>query len=139
MLFQATQPHEANKEGYKLWCVANNYGNVYKFEIYTGKNGDSTSDSFKDLGLGGQVVWQLVESLKGKWHKFFYNYFSSVLLMESLQVNHSFACATIRPTRKDVPVMAAENSLKKVILIIGPLLMAYQFTSGVIIVLSTLL
>ena len=60
------------------------------------------------------MVWQLVESLKGKWHKLFFdNYFSSVPLMELIQVNHIFACATIRPTRKDVPVMAEDNSLKR--------------------------
>ena len=112
--FKQYNPMKPIKREYKLWCVADNCGYAYKFEIYIGKNGDSTSDSFKDLGLGGQVVWQLAESLKGKWHRLFFdNYFSSVPLMELLQVNHIFACATIRPTRKDVPVMAADNSLKR--------------------------
>ena len=112
--FKQYNPMKPIKRGYKLWSVTDNHAYVYKFETYTGKNGDSSSDLSKELHLGGQVVWQLAESLKGKGHKLFFDdYFSSVPLMELLQVKHIVACATIRSTRKDVPLIVVDNSLKR--------------------------
>ena len=38
--FKQYNPMKPIKRGYKLWCLADNSGYIYKFEIYTGKEED---------------------------------------------------------------------------------------------------
>ena len=72
-------PMKPIKRGYKLWCLGDNDGYIYKFEIYTGKKGESDTHNIYKLGLGGHVVTTLAGHLCGKNHKLFFdNYFSSI-------------------------------------------------------------
>ena len=64
--------------------------------------------------LAWEVRWfNNLQSLKGKWRKLFFDHYFSLVPLMKLQVNHIFGCATITPTRKDVPVMAVDNSFKR--------------------------
>ena len=98
------------KRGYKLWCLADNDGYVYKFEVYEGKS----TDDRKQLGLGGGVVAKLTEHLKGRYHKIYFdNFFSSIPLCEYLRGNKILACGTIRTNRKDMPDLLPDKKLKR--------------------------
>ena len=104
-------PMKPIKRGFKLWCLADDKGYVYKFDVYSGKNENKESPT---LGLGGNVVVNLVDHLAAKYHKvYFDNYFSSIALMETLKLRKILACGTIRPSRKDIPVLRDDKSLKR--------------------------
>ena len=78
-------PMKPIKRGYKIWCLADNDGYVYCFDIYTGEK-DSNANTLKDFGLGSQVVMDLTSQLglSGRNHKVtFDNFFSSIPLMEA--------------------------------------------------------
>ena len=108
-------PMKPIKRGYKLWCLVDNDGYVYCFDIYTGKK-DSNANTLKDFGLGGQVVMNLTSQLglSGRNHKVtFDNFFSSIPLMEALQKEKILACGIIRSTRKDFPTLASDKHLKR--------------------------
>ena len=107
-------PMKPIKRGYKLWCLCDNDGYVYKFEIYTGKKDKKESPSSQKLTLGGHIVLTMTDHLCGKNHKLFFdNYFSSVPLMEILQGLDFLACGTIRPNRRDFPPLASEKLMKR--------------------------
>ena len=105
-------PMKPIKRGFKLWCLADDKGYVYKFDVYCGKSQGKENSS--TLGLGGNVVMDLVNHLPSRYHKvYFDNFFSSIPLMESLRLKKILACATIRPTRKDFPTLQEDKSLKR--------------------------
>lgn len=107
-------PMKPIKRGYKMWCLADNSGYVFKFDIYTGKKGNYDANVRKEFGLGGEVVLKMTEHLHNKNHKvFFDNYFNSFPLLEALQSFQIQACGTIRPTRKDFPILAEDKALKR--------------------------
>lgn len=107
-------PMKPIKRGYKLWCLADNDGYVFKFDIYTGKAGNYDTNLRKEFGLGGEVVLKLTDHLKSKNHKvFFDNYFTSFPLLETLQGLQIQACGTIRSTRRDFPTLASDKELKR--------------------------
>lgn len=102
-------PKKPIKRGYKVWVLADKSGYCYKFDIYTGKTGDSP-----EKGLGVKVVNRLCQGLENKGHKIFFdNYFSSVELMEILKKFKIFACATINPTRRELPDFRRDKELKQ--------------------------
>ena len=108
-------PMKPIKRGYKLWCLADDQGYIYKTHVYTGK-GESQEDPGmqKDFGLGGKVVLSLLVDVKGKNHKVHIdNYFSSVPLMEELKRKEVLACGTIRSNRKDVPKLKEDRGLSR--------------------------
>ncbi|XP_063613725.1 piggyBac transposable element-derived protein 3-like [Penaeus indicus] len=112
--FKQYNPMKAIKRGYKMWCLADNAGYIFKFDIYTGKGGDTEPNLRKEYGLGGEVVLKLTDHLRGKNHKvFFDNFFTSFALLEVLQSFRIQACGTIRPTRKDFPCLAGDKELKR--------------------------
>nr|XP_023022544.1 piggyBac transposable element-derived protein 4-like [Leptinotarsa decemlineata] len=102
-------PKKPIKRGYKVWVLADKSGYCYKFEIYTGKTGNSS-----EKALGVKVVTTLCKGLENKGHKLFFdNYLSSVELMEDLKKLKIFACATINPTRRELPVFRIDQELKQ--------------------------
>ena len=112
--FKQYNPMKPIKRGYKVWCIADKCGYVYKFEIYTGKRKDSDCQLNADLGLGGNVVVSLTNSLHDKNHKvFFDNFFSNISLLEYLQGKKVLACGTIRSNRKDFPSLADDKTLAR--------------------------
>lgn len=104
-------PMKPIKRGYKIWCLADNDGYVYKFEVYEGK---AVNNDRKEFGLGGTVVINLTEHLANKYHKIFFdNFFSSIPLCEYLRCNGILACGTIRTNRKDLPVLLEDKKMKR--------------------------
>ena len=118
------------KCGFKLWCLCNDSGYVYKTSVYktsvnktsvyntsvyTGKEEASlNSELRKQVGLGGDVVLSLLSSLTSKNHKvFFKDFFSSLPLMEELKSNDILACGTISSNRKGFPENLASNKALK--------------------------
>jgi len=103
-------PMKPVKRGYKLWCLADDKGYIYKFEIYCGKASDSQSTTRKQYGLGGDVVLSLTSDIAGINHKLtFDNFFSSIPLLEILRERKLLACGTIRQSRKDFPALEVEK------------------------------
>ncbi|XP_045134451.1 piggyBac transposable element-derived protein 3-like [Portunus trituberculatus] len=102
------------KRGYKVWCLVDNAGYVFKFDIYTGKGENNDPNMRKEFGLGGEIVPKLTEHLHNKNHKLFFdNYFTSFPLLEVLQGLKIQACGTVRQTRKDFPILAGDKELKR--------------------------
>lgn len=48
-------PMQPIKRGYKIWCRADVYEYISKFEVYQGKDTENT-DLQKEYGLGGKVI-----------------------------------------------------------------------------------
>ncbi|XP_063594323.1 piggyBac transposable element-derived protein 3-like [Penaeus indicus] len=110
--FKQYNPMKPIKRDYKMWCLAGNAGYIFKFDIYTGKGGDTEPNLRKEYGLG--EVLKLTDHLRGKNHKvFFDNIFTSFALLKVLQSFRIQACGTIRPTRKDFPCLAGDKELKR--------------------------
>ncbi|KAF2351878.1 PiggyBac transposable element-derived protein [Trinorchestia longiramus] len=108
-------PMKPIERGYKLWCLADDNGYIYKFILYTGKDESSYNEKTrKEFGLGGDVVLSLLSVIKNKNHKVYMdNYFSSLPLMEKLKTKKILACRTIRSNRKDMPQLKDDKSLKR--------------------------
>ena len=61
-----------------------------------------------------QCCYQLTDWLQGKYHKVIFDiFFSSVSLLKELERKSILAYRTIRPNRKDLPVIADEKSLER--------------------------
>ena len=105
-------PMKPIKRGYKLWCLADDDGYVYKTDVYTGKKEDAGRRS--ELGLGGDVVTSLLSNVKEPNHKVtFDNFFSSIPLLEDLQTKKILACGTIRANRKGLPKLIEDKKMKR--------------------------
>lgn len=106
--FRQYMPLKPIKRGYKVWVRADSEtGYIYQFDLYTGKDDDSTAG----VGLGSRVVQNLTASLKNaNAHVTFDNFFTSVQLMEDLRENKIFATGTVRAIRRDLPVLANEKT-----------------------------
>lgn len=104
-------PMKPIKRGYKIWCRGDMEGYISKFEIYQGRKEESSSIQ-KEFGLGGRVILEMTEGLKGHI-VYFDNYFSSISLLEKLKMNNVFACGTINPQRKFFPKLCNEKKLNR--------------------------
>lgn len=83
--------------GYKAWTLASSDGYVYSFDIYAGKSARSSETS---LGLGGNVVVNLLEHVEVSFHAvYFDNFFTSFDLLKHLKELGHFACGTMRENR----------------------------------------
>ena len=104
-------PMKPIKRGYKIWCLSDNDGYIYKFQVYVGKTNEKENNKF---GVGGRVVVDLTKHLEGKYHKvYFDNFFSSVPLCEYLHCNGILACGTIRSNRKGLPELVADKEMNR--------------------------
>ena len=96
------------KRGYKVWVRADENGYVCQFEIYTRKGKE------KGMGLGESVVEKLCKAISNKFYKIFAdNFFSSVHLAYCLKEKQLGYSGTIRSTRKNIPNMKNEKSMKR--------------------------
>ena len=106
-------PMKPIKRGYKLWCRSDMDGYTYERDVYQGKNQDYGFPT-SNFGLGGDVVRKLTESLKGKnYIVAFDSYFTSPALLEYLKTQDILACGTVRPSRRGLPTLAADKSLRR--------------------------
>ena len=89
-------PAKLTKYGIKVWMAADSSnGYVLNFDVYLGKEANVT---------------KLIRPFMNKNHPvYFDNFFSSVTLLEHLEANGTYACATVRCIRKDLPQYANEN------------------------------
>lgn len=90
------------KWGMKLWVLAcSQSGYTYNFDIYLGKNSNSSS-----FGLAYDVVMNLVQSVANQgYHLFFDNFYTGVQLMKDLVLMGIRACGTMLVNRKGFPVI----------------------------------
>ncbi|XP_055911774.1 piggyBac transposable element-derived protein 3-like [Eupeodes corollae] len=107
-------PMKPVKRGYKLWCLADQYGYIKKISIYQGKD-EKLENKYATYGLGERVVLSLTEKEWGKEKIIcFDNYFSSVKLLEKLKNENTLACGTIRANRRGNPTnLRDERKMKR--------------------------
>ncbi|KAK3721656.1 hypothetical protein QZH41_003676 [Actinostola sp. cb2023] len=108
--FLQYMPAKPTKYGIKCWMAADS-GNAYvvNFRVYLGREDQAP----RIHGLGYDVIMKMARPYLNKFHHLFFdNFFSSTRLVEHLQLQNTYACATVRPNRKDLPV-CAKNKLKQ--------------------------
>ena len=100
--FRQYMPAKPTKYGIKVWMAADSSnGYVLNFDVYLGKEPNQRPRIY---GLGYDVVTSMIRPYMNKnHHVFFDNFFSSVKLLEHLESNDTYACATVRTNRKDLP------------------------------------
>lgn len=104
-------PMKSIKRGYKLWCRSDMDGYIYEFDVYQGKSADFGQ---KELGLGGNVIWNLTQKLNGQnYIVAFDNFFTSPDLLDDMKSRSILACKTVRPNRKGLPTLAPNKSLTR--------------------------
>ena len=82
-------------------------GYVLNFDVYLGKDPNQWPRIY---GLGYDVVTNMIRPYMNKnHHVYFDNFFSSVKLLEHLESNDTYACATVRCNRKDLPPCAKDK------------------------------
>ncbi|BFZ19914.1 hypothetical protein BsWGS_22953 [Bradybaena similaris] len=101
-------PAKPTKWGMKVWCACESAtGYLLQFSVYCGKKKSGTQH-----GLGHDVVMQLAAPFLGKYHHLYFdNFFSSVSLMTGLLREKTYAAATVRKNRKDLP-LAFKDKMK---------------------------
>lgn len=106
-------PLKPIKRGYKLWCLADQFGYIKQFSIYQGKN-ETWEAKYENCSLGERVVLALTEDERGKFKMLFFdNYFNSLTLLETLKTEKTLACGTIRSNRKGLPDNILEDKKLK--------------------------
>ena len=105
--FRQYMPAKPTKYGIKVWIAADSSnGYVLNFDVYLGKDPRLQ----RIHGLGYDVVTKMITPFMNRnHHVYFDNFFSSVRLMEHLRVQKTFACATVRVNRKDLPPCARQK------------------------------
>ena len=105
--FRQYMPAKPTKYGIKVWMAADSSnGYVLNFDVYLGKEANQR----RIYGLGYDVVTKMIRPFMNKnHHVYFDNFFSSVTLLEHLETNDTYACATVRCNRKDLPHCAKEK------------------------------
>jgi len=100
--FRQYMPMKPIKRGFKVWVRADGKtGYVYQIDIYTGKE--------ESYAFCTRVLKHLTEPLIGTGtHVRFDNFFSTVDLMEELLEKKIYATCTVRPNRRDLPLVAKQ-------------------------------
>ena len=105
--FRQYMPAKPTKYGIKVWMTADSSnGYVLNFDVYLGKEGTQR----RIYGLGYDVVMKLIRPFMNKnHHVYFDNFFSSTTLLEHLEAHETYACATVRCSRRDLWRCAKEK------------------------------
>ena len=93
-------PAKPTKWGFKVWTLADSHnGYVSSFDMYIGRRKNPGQ-----FGLGYDVVMGLAQPyLYLKHHLYFDNFFTSLKLIQDLEAQQTFACATFRSNMKGMP------------------------------------
>nr|XP_040563529.1 piggyBac transposable element-derived protein 3-like [Lepeophtheirus salmonis]XP_040563530.1 piggyBac transposable element-derived protein 3-like [Lepeophtheirus salmonis] len=102
--------------GYKMWAMCSKGGYLDGFDLYMGKNDETPIDNVAKIGLGGNVVLNLIKKSKlpaNHGHKIFFdNYFTSISLMEELKTRGYLASGTCRDNRTEKCPISEKNWMK---------------------------
>nr|XP_039258488.1 piggyBac transposable element-derived protein 4-like [Styela clava] len=98
--FRQFIPSKRVRFGIKVWVLAESKtGYVSKFQVYTGRD-----QRVQEVGLASRVVDDLIEPFLGKgYHLYVDNFYTSPDLFRNLYEEKTYACGTLRLTRKNVP------------------------------------
>jgi hypothetical protein len=105
-------PLKPIKRGYKVWCLCDSItGYLFNYQIYLGKE----ETSGKETPLGERIVFDLISGHNfQEKHLYFDNFFTSVRLLEKLELQNIKACGTIRPDRAGIQSdFAKKNKMKR--------------------------
>ena len=103
-------PAKPTKYGIKVWKAADlSNGYVLNFDVYLGKDVHNQ----RIHGLGYDVVNKLINPFMIKNHVYFDNFFSSVKLVEHLQVQKTYTCATIQVNRRLAAMCSAKIASRR--------------------------
>lgn len=81
-------------------------GFVLNFIVNDSSDSDITKMDNKYLGKSGEVLLALLKSYLGKGHTLFVdNFYTSPTLFSYLYNNKTNACGTVKPQRRDMPIM----------------------------------
>ena len=105
--FKQYMPAKPTKYDIEVWMAADSSNRyVLNFDVYLGKE----ANQHRIYGLGYDVVTKMIRPFMNKnHHVYFDNFFSSTTLLEHLETNDTYACATVRCNRKDLPRCAKEK------------------------------
>ena len=100
--FKQYIPNKRARYGVKLYCLCEESGYTYRFQVYTGK---STQPNVpRQFSVSEAVVVDLVIPLLNKgYHVYVDNFYTSLPLFRYLHDNGTLACGTIRSNRKGFP------------------------------------
>lgn len=80
---------------------------MLNFVVYAGSDSHVTKMDDKYLGKSAEVVLTLLKSYLGKGHTLFVdNWYTSPTLFNYLYNNKTNVCDTVKPRRKDMPVLS---------------------------------
>ncbi|KAG5890991.1 hypothetical protein JTB14_017597 [Gonioctena quinquepunctata] len=92
-------PKKTNKCGYKIFVLCDSGGLIHNFEVYTGKILPASGK--EDIGASGNIELRLASIIPK--HKnyllFFDNWFTSIKLLTTLQMDGIYCLGTIRKDR----------------------------------------
>ena len=97
--FRQYMPAKPTKYGIKVWMAADSSnGDVLNFDVYLGKEANQR----RIFGPG--YVTKLIRPFMNKSHHVYF-----VTLLEHLEANGTYACATVTCNRKDLPQCTKEK------------------------------
>lgn len=98
--------------GFKNWCLNTSSGYLIQCEPYQGQG---TTRQFKDLGMGGSVVLDLISELPSgiSYQLYFDNLFTSLKLLEELSMRGIAATGTVRVNRVEKCPLVDPKKMKK--------------------------
>jgi DNA excision repair protein ERCC-6 len=96
--------------GYKIWCLCDDWGYLYNFEVYCGRQ-----PTLQALPLGTRVVIDLLDAVDTPTdHEvYFDNFFTSPQLMATLREKGFRATGTIRETRTLKAPLTPNRTMRK--------------------------
>ena len=105
-------PMKPVKRGFKVWVRADAVtGYFCDIDVYVGKPSDGRTS---ETGLGGRVVLQLSECLRGGNYQIFCdNYFITCYLLDELLTHQLYGCGTTRSNRRGFPETLKKVSLER--------------------------
>lgn len=101
--------------GFKVWTRCCVTGLLHDFDIYQGKGGANEQKQKSQLGVGGDVLVKLCESLPEKVHFLIFadNFFTSMPLIEKLLAKGIYYTGTVRKNRMSKCDLATDKDLSK--------------------------
>lgn len=107
-------PNKPHKWGYKIWVLSGASGFSYDFEVYTG-GGVQVNATEVDCGASSNVVVRLCRTVTSDvGHKMYFdNYFTSLKLLEQLELRKIQSVGTVRLNRLPGLKGPSEKEMKK--------------------------